>query len=146
MGGFADQLKAFSEKAKAQADDVVKRVVEKVAAELDERSPVGDGAYWVSPPPAGYVGGHFRANWQLGIGSRPTGEIAGVDPTGSETLGRITAAIPEQATGKVYYLVNNTPYSRLIEDGWSKQAPQGIVGLTRIAFPEIVKQAVEESK
>lgn len=142
MGGFALDLQKFAQKAKDRADDAVGNIVARVAAELDQRSPVGDGKYWISPPPKGYIGGHFRANWQLGVGSRPTAEIAGVDPSGDKTQGNIIASIPNDASGKVYWLANNAPYARRLEEGWSRQAPAGMVGLTVTMFQQIVDDAV----
>lgn len=139
---FALDLRKFAEKAKIRADDAVGRIVIGVAAELDKRSPVGDASYWKTKPPAGYVGGHFRANWQLGIGSLPTGEIVGVDPSGTKTQATIMAAVPEDASGRVYWLANNVPYALRIEDGWAYKAPQGVVGLTQALFHDIVTAAV----
>lgn len=144
MSTFTQQLEAFAGKAKHRADEAVGAIVIGIAARLDERSPVGDGKYWLSPPPAGYVGGHFRANWQLSIGAPSTTEIAGVDPTGRETQGRILEAIPDDAAGKVYFISNNVPYAQRIEEGHSRQAPQGLVGLTLLEFDAIVREAVEK--
>lgn len=142
MSTFALDLQKFAEKTGAKADDAVGEIVARVADELDRRSPVGDATYWVSPPPKGYVGGRFRANWQLGVDSVPGGEINAVDPDGSVAYPAIVAAIPEDAAGKVYSLVNNLPYANRIEDGWSRQAPAGLVGLTAIMFRKIVDEAV----
>lgn len=143
MGSFTLDLQRFAEKCAERADDAVGNIVVRIAAELDKRSPVGDATYWKNPPPAGYIGGHFRANWQLGVGAMPMGEIPGVDRTGEETQGRIMAEIPEQAAGKVYYIANNAPYAQRLEYGWSRQAPQGLVGLTVTMFQDIVRDAVE---
>ena len=143
MGSFTLDLQRFAEKCAERADDAVGNIVVRIAAELDKRSPVGDATYWKNPPPAGYIGGHFRANWQLGIGSMPQGEVRGVDPSGARTLGRIIAAVPEQAAGKVYWLANNVPYAlRLEYESWSRQAPSGVVGLTVTMFQDIVNEAV----
>lgn len=139
---FALDLQRFAEKAKEKADEAVGAIVVNIARRIDERSPVGDARYWISPPPAGYIGGHFRANWQLGVEVRPAGEIAGVDPSGEATQGRIIAAVPDEAAGHVFYLVNNAPYARRLEEGWSRQAPQGMVGLTVVEFQSIVDDAV----
>jgi hypothetical protein len=136
---FALDLQRFAEKCADKADDAVANIVARVATELDKRSPVGDATYWISPPPKGYVGGHFRANWQLGVGSVPVGEKPGVTPA----LGTIIAEIPEEASGKVYWLANNVPYADRIEHGWSRQAPTGLVGLTATMFQQIVREAVE---
>lgn len=139
---FALDLQRFAEKAASRADQVVGGVVVRLAAELDRRSPVGDAKYWINPPPKGYVGGHFRGNWQLGIGAAPQGEVAGTDATGTATQGRIVASVPAEASGKIFYLANNAPYALRLEEGWSRQAPQGLVGLTVIAFQQIVDQQV----
>lgn len=143
MGSFTLDLQRFAEKCAERADDAVGNIVVRIAAELDKRSPVGDATYWKNPPPAGYIGGHFRANWQLGVGAMPMGEVPGVDRTGEKTQGRIMAEIPEQAAGKVYYIANNAPYAQRLEYGRSRQAPQGLVGLTVTMFQDIVRDAVE---
>ena len=64
---FTTDLQAFTKKAGANADLVVKRVVAGMAESVIEMSPVGDGVYWKSPPPKGYVGGRFRGNWDYGF-------------------------------------------------------------------------------
>lgn len=143
MSTFALDLQKFAEKTGKKADDAVGLVVIKVASALDARSPVGDASYWKSPPPKGYVGGRFRGSWNLGVDSLPA-NIETIDPSGEGAQGRIIAAIPEQASGKVYYLINATPYGRRIEDGWSRQAPQGLVGLTAIEFQQKVDEAVAQ--
>jgi hypothetical protein len=142
---FALDLAKFAEKAGAMADQAVGQIIASVASEIDHRSPVGDATYWKSKPPKGYIGGHFRANWQLGIGTLPHGVKAGVDMSGA-TLAGIIAEIPTEAAGKVYWLANNTPYATRLEHGWSRQAPQGMVGLTATKFQQIVRAAVESVK
>jgi len=140
---FAVQIEKFAEKVGNRANAVVGNIVIRVAQELDKRSPVGDATYWKHPAPKGYIGGHFRGNWQLGVGSMPTVELARVDPTGAATQGAILAEIPAEAAGKVYFLANNVPYAQRLEDGYSRQAPSGVVGLTVTMFQQIVREAVE---
>lgn len=141
MSTFAVDLAKFADKVKNRADEVVGDVVVQLAAAVDRRSPVGDATYWTSPPPKGYVGGRFRGSWNLGVDVRPAAEER-VDPTGAKAQGEILARIPADAAGKVYYLVNQVPYAQRIETGWSRQAPQGVVGLTVVEFPQMVAQAV----
>lgn len=143
MSTFALQLKAFEDKTKARADEVVGRVVTTIAQRLDERSPVGDASYWKHKPPPGYVGGRFRGNWQIGINFVPAGETGRVDPSGSATLGAIVSGIPEHPAGTIAYLANNVPYAQRIEEGWSRQAPTGLVALTALEFQSLTTQAVE---
>lgn len=142
MSTFALDLQRFAEKTGAKADLAVGKIVIEVAREIDQRSPVGDATYWEHPAPKGYVGGRFRGSWNLGVGDMPS-NVETIDPSGAETQGRIIATIPEQASGKVYYLINQVPYANRIEQGWSRQAPQGVVGLTAIMFNRIVDDAVK---
>lgn len=100
MADFALQLRQFAAKAGDRANEVVGRTVALIAAEVDRRSPVGDPATWASNPPPGYVGGHFRGNWQLGVGEIPAGELPGVDPDGTETLGRNHRRDPRRSRGQ----------------------------------------------
>jgi hypothetical protein len=144
MSSFAVQLQAFADKTKQRSNDFVGLVTVKIAQELDERSPVGDATYWTHPAPKGYVGGRFRGNWQLGIGVIPSGETGRIDPSGAETLGTITASIPTEAAGTVMYLANNSPYGQRLEEGWSRQAPTGLVGLTAMKFQAIVNEAAAQ--
>jgi hypothetical protein len=142
---FVQQLSDWGDKVKHRADEVVGDVVVQVAGALDRRSPVGDAAYWKHPAPKGYVGGRFRGNWQLGVDFRPSGETGRIDPTGATAQGAILAAIPEEAAGKVYYLMNNVdPYA--VADRrrpWSARLRKGLIALTAIEFPQMVAQAVQ---
>jgi hypothetical protein len=147
MSRFSLDISKFVEKAKANADAVVRKVVIDVAANIVSLSPVGDGTFWENPPPKGYVGGRFRANWQLGINVPRSGELPNIDPAGSATNERIVAALPADATGNVFFLTNNLPYAQRLEDGWSKrQAPAGMVGLTVVKYQAIVDNAAQAVK
>ena len=146
MGKFSLDISAFVKKAKGSADAVVRKVVLDVGARIVERSPVGDGSLWKNPPPKGYIGGRFRANWQASEGTSPSGDLPDIDPTGSASNERIAAAIPINAAGGKYFLANNLPYAERLETGWSKQAPAGMVGLVVEEFTSIVDDAVQAVK
>jgi hypothetical protein len=110
----------------AQIDAKVRRVLMFVWARLTLHSPVGNPDLWtVAIPPPGYVGGHFRANWQLGAGVRPAGVVSG---TGNPVMAELPA---DRLGGVVYHFVNNVDYAERLENGYSSQAPAGgIVALT----------------
>lgn len=157
---FAADLEKFRQKTGQTVDELVGGVITRLAESIDRRSPVGDPEYWLynrgdkdNPDYVnflayrdadGYVGGRFRGNWQLGIGKLPTDTLDTVDPDGKETLGRIIAAIPDDASGRVYYLANNLPYAQRIEHGWSRQAPTGVVGLTVLEFQQVVRDEADK--
>ena len=139
---FSDDIAKFAVKVQNNSDQVVRSTVFKIMERIDMRSPVGNPALWASKPSKGYVGGHFRANWQLGIGSLAGGIIEGHNY--GIALSREKAKMPEKAGGKVFYYGNNLPYAQALEDGHSTQAPRGMVALTTVEFSGIVNQAVAE--
>lgn len=100
--------------------------------------------------PKGYVGGRFRANWQLSDGAPATGELYQKSPPATSfpgpqaVLGDMAANMPVQAAGHKYYFTNNLPYAQRLEDGWSSQAPAGMVGLVTVEFRPIVEKVVGE--
>ena len=141
MSNFAADISAFVSKAKGRTDLVVKKIVFDIGTKVVMRSPVGDGSLWKYPPPPGYVGGRFRANWQYGYGSIPSGDLPAIDATGGASTVRINAGLATSPAAGIHYLVNNLPYAKRLEDGWSSQAPSGMVGLTVLEFQSITKQA-----
>jgi hypothetical protein len=139
---FTAEMSAFCRK---EAPDYVDRTVRKTVIEIGTRvvlrSPVGDATYWQSPAPPGYVGGRFRANWAYRFGVAPMTTTENVDPSGSQTVSAIVGAMMGGKTEGIHYIQNSLPYSERLENGWSSQAPSGMVGLTELEFPEIFRRA-----
>ena len=155
MATFSAQINAWIEKTKGDADKVVRYALMTLDSRLVNRSPVGDGSYWKSPPPPGYTGGRFRGAWAVsewapqisGVGMDRTSTGNGIiDKDGSATLAAHAGAINAAKAGRVYYLVNPLPYAKRIEEGWSRQAPYGIVALTVVEWNNIVENAVNGVK
>jgi len=120
---------------------------------LDEVSPVGDVELWSPKNRAkaireGYRGGQFRGNWQLGVNVRPTGWVYGkIDPTGINTVSANIGLIPTAASrGYKFYLVNNVPYARALEDGHSSQMPRHMVARIRGEFKSMVAKVCDQIK
>lgn len=142
---FSLDLEAFDKKTFQRANMLVRDVVIAVDASLVEKSPVGNPDLWAEsslPPPKGYVGGRFRANWQLGVNINPDGEL--YTPIVGPFPDKNPIDVPDQAATNIFYLVNNLPYANRLEDGWStKQAPFGMVSITVLEFKPIVRQLAE---
>jgi hypothetical protein len=130
----------------------VRRVVIEIANRAVNMSPVGNPSLWLfnndgvyvdylayKDPPKGYVGGRFRGNWQYGFGYPPIGELDNIDPSGNPTKARIKNSI-SKANG-IHWIANNLDYAERIENGWSTQAPLGIVGLIELEFAQIFNAA-----
>lgn len=128
---FALDLKKFAEKAGANAEQVVRRATFEVARSVVMKTPVDTG--------------RARSNWQFGDGEMPAGTLDGVDPQGSATLTKLSAAIMQSRVGGVTYVANNLPYALRLEYGWSRiQAPNGMVRTTLAEFDSYVLKAVGE--
>jgi hypothetical protein len=94
----------------------------------------------------GYVGGRFKGNWQVSIGSKRSGVTGRIDASGSATLAAGTTVANAAKAGDVIFIVNNVPYAIPLEYGHSKQAPAGMVGVTVARFQQLVDQAAREAK
>lgn len=157
---FAIDMQKFVKKCKDNAHAVVAATMMDITTSIIERSPVGNPSNWEGWEKGsigansdhwlvksgfvveGYSGGRFRANWQLGIGMKPVGTIDDVDKSGEKTKGKLHAAIPTDAAGRVYYLTNNLPYAWPLEEGHSKQAPAGMVAITVTEFEDYIRKAL----
>jgi len=143
---FSLDISNFTKKCSDNSDQLARKVVLEVGKSVIEKTPVGDASYWQSPAPKGYVGGHARGNWSHSEGALDTKEFDVVDPSGNTSNARILSSVPGKAGGKVHFIQNSVPYIQRLEDGYSRQAPNGMVGLTVIEFQSIFNKATGELK
>lgn len=144
MSTFSLDVTRWVEKAEKRHDLVVRKICLELFRGVVMMSPVGNPELWKSPPSKGYVGGRFRANWQCSIGQPASGTTSEVDPRGSKAIAGITREVSKMRFGDVIYLVNNLPYANALENGWSTQAPAGMLGVTVARFNGVVRQAAQE--
>lgn len=79
--------------------------------------------------------GRARNAWQLGVGTKPTGEaIVGVTAMAQLSLATLRSPVP-------IWIVNTVPYIQRLEDGWSKQAIDGMLAPTIIELQAKVAAA-----
>lgn len=93
-----------------------------------------------------YVGGRFRGNWQVSFDTAITGNIERVDPNGSASKAA-GAALMQTFTTEVgtIWMMNNLPYGpRLEYEGWSSQAPAGMVQISVTEAQTFLNKAVSE--
>lgn len=70
--------------------------------------------------------GRLRGNWQTTINSPATAAIGRTDPSGAAVMAEAVANLGSLTD--VVWFTNNLPYAERIEyDGWSRQAPEGMV-------------------
>ena len=130
MSSFADQLRAFEAKTLDKMSRAARKVSLDAFSEVIRMSPVDTG--------------RFRGNWQVAVGSMPSGTIEATDPSGNTVIARVQGATAGLNPGDVIYMVNNLPYAQRLEDGWSGQAPAGMVRLTVQRWQPIVDEIIKQ--
>lgn len=142
MGSFGDDIRRFRDASIQKAESVVQKVAIDCLYSVVDGSPVGNPELWKGSAPAGYVGGRFRANWQVSIGSPAAGEIDAIDANGGQTKAAgESVAMTFRYEDRVVYVTNNLPYAPELEYGHSTQAPKGMVRITVANFQGFVEQA-----
>lgn len=144
---FSDDVRRFATKAEKATDTAVRYITLALFSGTVESTPVGDPSGWKYPDraPPGYVGGRLKGNWQVSQSTPATGTLDTVDPSGRETIAKIVAGMG--GLGSVTYLANNLPYAYRIEfDGWSKQAPAGMVRINFARINQHVRAAAAKAR
>lgn len=122
MSAAADFERDMMAEFHIQESDVKKKVIEIADYAVDQviaRSPV--------------LSGRFKANWNSSIGVADPHTTLEVDPNGARTTKRMKRKIAEYKNFANYppiYLTEGLPYALRLENGYSKQAPSGIVAVT----------------
>ena len=134
-------LKQFTQKTLDKLDDTKREAATELFHEVIKDSPVGDPSLWQTPyAPANYIGGQFRSNWNASI-NRPDSSTA---PTLNIPISEVTQTMQRSNRHTIDYLTNALPYAdRLENEGWSSQAPDGIVKINAIRFPSILRRTAQ---
>ena len=128
---FASDVEAYTKRAGASLDETSRAIVLELFGSVIKDTPVGTG--------------RARGNWQTTIGAPASGTV---DRLGeSEALADVAQQTASFGAGKVIYLSNNLPYIyRLEYDGWSKQAPGGMLRKNVARIQSIVAKAARDNK
>lgn len=110
--------RALFDKKVQQHVETQQKYIEKGSEEfkrrVEARTPIGNPSLWKYPAPSSYTPGTLRASWD------------------------------RQYTGFTAKVFNPQPYAQRVEEGWSTQAPYGMMRVTILEWPEIVKQLEQE--
>lgn len=129
---FNKEIDAFRKVVPEKHLALQKKIMLDLLTKIVYRTPVGNPDLWKTKyPPAGYVGGRARANWQVSLDNEPpAGTVEQEDAAGGNTIAGGIAQISSARPGGVIWLYNNLPYIVRLEFGWSSQAPAGMVRLS----------------
>jgi len=111
MEAFHREMKRFTEAMGPAIGTMVAQWAHWLLAQVVFRTPIGNPILWQNPgaAPPGYVGGTARNGWHM-----EDEKYTGSSPHAS--------------------VVNSVPYIVMLEFGWSKQAPKGML---RISLKEL---------
>lgn len=94
--------------------------------------------------------GRARGNWQISIGTDNTGEL---DRDDKKQKGAKPSFLSEEASklegckgDETIFISNNLPYIQALEYGSSKQAPNGMVGITMANIKRNIDKFIKEGK
>jgi hypothetical protein len=115
IADFSSELDAEWVEIQGGIRDAVIYITNEALAKVTEKSPVDTG--------------HFQNNWLVSIGQPDESTTESIGTFAAKSAGAIAAYA--SVTGfPVIYLQNNLPYALRIENGWSSQAPAGVVAMT----------------
>lgn len=121
----ANQQLALSASAKA-----TNKTIRDMYGLIVERTPVGNPTLWNYPAPANYEPGTLRASWRIdydGVLRNAKGQFESASNVLSG--GGLSFKIGRN-NKKEAAISNNQPYAQRVEEGWSTQAPQGMMRIT----------------
>ena len=154
MSGFTLGIKNFVEKAKKNPETTMRQTTFKLFSAIIKASPVDTG--------------RFRMNWQVAGAAPATGvSVLGYDKTGDGAVGGAASYIFSSSDWGEFTMTNNLPYAEVIEfggykamfgfsnsfmgpvksadggqtiNGYSKQAPQGVVRVNVARFNTLLEE------
>lgn len=128
---FAADVARFAKKANASVDTITRKVTLDLFRDVVMATPVDTG--------------RLKGSWIASRDAPNLSKLTYTDKDGNTTVARIAQQIG--GAGSVTYLVNSQPYSMRIEyDGWSGQAPAGMVRVSMARVQQHLRAAVRENK
>ncbi len=106
---------------------------------IKERTPIGDPSLWHPPyAPPGYTPGTLKASWEIS-NKNSSRSISGRYTTTNDLLS--SHGIKVQIDNISIY--NRQLYAERVENGWSTQAPQGMMRISCLEWDGIVDRAAK---
>lgn len=128
--GFAEDLRVLCERAGNKAEMVVRGAALELGGQMIDRSPVDTG--------------RFKNNWVTATGAPDMSRSGDPDTSGARSSAMLNEKIAGWKPGQTIWILNNLPYAKRLEYGWSKQAPGGMVRLTVQDYSRAIKKAADQ--
>jgi hypothetical protein len=125
---FAQQLEAFVRVAPEDVDRTVRAIKLELFRSVIMDTPVDTG--------------RARGNWQATVGAPAGGTLDSA--TATDALASVQANLGKLSD--VSWLTNNLPYIARLEDGYSKQAPAGMVRRNMARIQRIINEKAAQNR
>lgn len=129
---FTSQIQGFGVRATQRVQNVRRGVVIKLMSAVILDTPVDEG--------------RARGGWQVSADAPVTNDTGRKDKSGRGPIAEVEAAAKASDGDTPLFLSNSVPYIVPLEEGSSKQAPQGMVRRNVARFGRIVKVEVVNQK
>lgn len=147
MARIDNDLKKAEKKIQEAIEKSMRGACIELFSEIVRKTPVGNPLLWKNPAAKGYIGGTLRGNWQASLRSPETSTVDTTDETGSHTISQGASKVNSfKISDKDIWFSNNLPYAQKIEDGHSKQRPQGMVKTTIKQFSKLIDKFARINK
>lgn len=141
MANFEDIINEWVENTETKINEILQTITIQIGTSLIRLSPVDSG--------------RFKGNWQLSIESGSNSSLTRLDPSGSAAIQELASKANLFTAGQVAYIQNhveygydleygtyNGPTQKVTEEGFSTQAPRGMLRITAARFTQIVNDAI----
>ncbi len=141
MADFMDTIYEWLDETESTIDNVLQTLAIKVGTQVINMSPVDTGL--------------FKGNWQMTIDETASSSLIRYDEEGYATIAALSAKANSFTAGQIAYIQNhvlygydleygtyNGPTAKVTSDGFSRQAPEGMVRITESQFLRILDEAV----
>jgi len=128
---FGELTRQWAKKTGEDLEKITRGFCINLSTSVIIKTPVGNPELWSSPAPHGYTGGRARNNWFPSLNNISNKTTERKAKTGQAAVNRVKDRTSGLKAGDTFYLTNNLPYIRRLEyEGWSTQAPAGMVRIS----------------
>lgn len=144
LKSYIEQLEKHQQTILDSASKIVSASITDLFNKIVSRTPVGNSSLWKYPAPADYNPGALKASWGItyntnGVARGADGKFTSINNTGIKfTVGKSGS---QNAT-----IYNDQPYAQRVEDGWSTQAPSGMVKISIQEYPLLIEKNAKRYK
>lgn len=125
---FSKNMDGFADRFGENVDKVVRSVALQSLSGVTLRTPVDSG--------------RARGNWNVSLGAIDYSQKGKFDKVGMDTISAGDLVMGTY-NGQSVYISNTLPYIKRLENGSSKKAPAGMVGVTKLEWPDYIDVAIK---